>query len=110
MEEPKTILTVYIGETDIYEWSMGIGKTVLMPELLVGCEEVLYNDLAEVKCARVEAVIRGKPKAFDFSVRKTHIQDTLDKILEWALYEEKYELCERVKILNEYLEDKNNRF
>tara|TARA_B100001094_G_scaffold299220_1_gene323725 strand:- start:378 stop:710 length:333 start_codon:yes stop_codon:yes gene_type:complete len=110
MTDEREVLIVYIGETDIQEWTQGIGKTVLMPELLVGCEELLYNDLEELTCARVETIIRGKPKAFDFSVRKTHIQDTLDKILEWALYEEKYELCERVKILNEYLEDKNNRF
>jgi len=107
MDEPKTILTVYIGETDIYEWSMGIGKTVLMPELLVGCEEVLYNDLAEVKCARVEAVIRGKPKAFDFNVRYDGIDDTLNKIMSWSLQEEEYEMCQRVRDLQQYLENQN---
>jgi hypothetical protein len=32
----------------------------------------------------------------------------LDKILKWALIEEEYEICERVKNLNEYLE--NNTF
>lgn len=107
MEEPKTILTVYIGDTDIYEWTMGVGKTVLMPELLVGCEEVLYNDTDEVKCARVEAIIRGKPKAFDFNVTYDGIEDTLDKIMGWALQEEMYEMCQRVQNLQEYLENQN---
>lgn len=107
MEEPKTILTVYIGDTDIYEWTMGVGKTVLMPELLVGCEEVLYNDTDEVKCARVEAIIRGKPKAFDFNVKYDGIEDTLDKIMSWALQEEMYEMCQRVQNLQEYLENQN---
>lgn len=107
MEEPKTILTVYIGDTDIYEWTMGVGKTVLMPELLVGCEEVLYNDTDEVKCARVEAIIRGKPKAFDFNVTYDGIEDTLDKIMSWALQEEMYEMCQRVQNLQEYLENQN---
>lgn len=108
MTEEKKILTVHIGDTDIYEWTLGEGKHTLMPELLVGCEELLYNELDEVKCVRVEAIIRGKQKAFDFNVQRNHIQDTLDKILEWALYEEEYEICERVKNLNEYLE--NNQF
>jgi len=76
-----------------------------MPELLVGCEEILYSELDEVKCVRVETIIRGKKKAFDFNVRRNHIQDTLDKILEWALDEEEYEMCERVKNLNEYIEN-----
>lgn len=108
MTEEKKILTVHIGDTDIYEWTMGEGKDTLMPELLVGCEEILYNELDEVKCVRVEAIIRGTQKAFDFNVRRSHIEDTLDKILEWALNEEEYEMCERVKNLNEYLE--NNKF
>jgi hypothetical protein len=107
MDEPKTILTVYIGDTDIYEWTMGIGKTVLMPELLVGCEEVLYNDTDEVKCARVEAIIRGKPKAFDFNVTYEGVEDTLEKIMSWSLQEEHYEMCQRVQNLQQYLENQN---
>ena len=108
MTEEKKILTVYIGQTDIFEWTMNEGKSVIMPELLVGCEELLYNDLESVKCIRIEAIIRGNTKAFDFNVERENIDDTLDKILKWALAEEEYEMCERVKNLNEYLE--NNTF
>jgi hypothetical protein len=103
MDEPKKILTVYIGEEDIFQWTMGVGKSILMPELLIGCEELLYNDLDEVKCARIEAVIRGKAKAFDFNVKQDGIEDTLEKIMQWALETEEYEICQRVQNLNEYL-------
>jgi hypothetical protein len=65
MTEDKEVLTIYLGETDIYEWTQGVGKTVLMPELLVGCEEVLYNDINEVHCARIEAIVRGKYNRYD---------------------------------------------
>lgn len=104
MDEPKKIFTVHIGKNDIYEWTMGIGKETLMPELLVGCEELLYNDLEEVKCLRVESLIRGKQKAFDFSVKKEGVGDTLDKIMQWALENEEYETCSRVKNLMNKLE------
>lgn len=106
MTEDKEILTIYLGKTDIYEWTIGEGKTILMPELLVGCEEVLYNDKDEVKCARVEVIVRGISKAFDFNVQRENITDTLEKILEWALIQEEYEICERVKNLNQFLENK----
>ena len=108
MIEEKRVLTVHIGNTDIFEWTMNQGKKVIIPELLVGCEELLYNDLDTVKCIRVEALVRGKAKAYDFNIDRTHVEDTLDKILKWALAEEEYEMCERVKNLNEYLE--NNTF
>lgn len=104
MDEPKKILTVHIGKIDIFEWTMGTGKHILMPELLVGCEELLYNDLDEVRCLRVEAEIRGKQKAFDFSVKAEGVHDTLDKIMQWALENEEYETCSRVRDLIEFLE------
>lgn len=103
MDESKKILTVHIGKSDIYEWTMDKGKETLMPELLVGCEELLYNDLEEVLCIRVEAVVRGKQKAFDFSVKKEGVSDTLNKIMEWALELEDYETCIRVKNLLDYI-------
>jgi len=106
MTEDKEILTIYLGKTDIYEWTIGEGKAILMPELLIGCEEVLYNDKDEVKCARVEVIVRGISKAFDFNVQRENITDTLEKILEWALIQEEYEICERVKNLNEFLQNK----
>ena len=108
MTEDKKILTIHIGKIDIFEWTMGAGKEKIMPELLVGCEEILYSDLYEVKCLRVEALVRDKQKAFDFSVKRDGIDETLDKILIWALDEEEYEICERVKNLKEYIN--NNQF
>lgn len=108
MDEPKKIFTVHIGKNDIYEWTIGIGKETLMPELLVGCEELLYNDLEEVKCLRVESIIRGNQKAFDFSVKKDGVGDTLEKIMGWALETENYEICQRVKELNDYLDNIND--
>lgn len=103
MDEPKKILTVHIGKHNIFEWTMGSGKDILMPELLVGCEELLYNDLDEVKCLRVEAEIRGKQTAFDFSVKIEGLIDTLNKIMDWALEIEDYETCSRVRDLLNFI-------
>jgi len=67
MDEKKKILSVYIGRNDIFEWTQNKGKDILMPELLVGCEELLYNDLDEVLCLRVESLVRDKQVSFDFN-------------------------------------------
>ena len=104
IEEETKILTIYLGDTDIYEWTQGVGKSILMPQLLIGCEIMINEDVEEYKCARVEVMLRGEPKAFDFSVSKSQIKDTLDKILEWSLNEEEYEMCQRVKELQEKIQ------
>jgi hypothetical protein len=106
MDEPKKVLTVHIGKNDIFEWTMGKGKDLIMAELLIGCEELLYNDLDEVHCLRVETEIRGNQKAFDFSVKSEGVHDTLSKIMQWALENEEYEICSRVQNLLEYINNK----
>jgi hypothetical protein len=99
MDEPKNILTIYIGSNDIFEWATDNGRDILMPELMVGCEELIYNDLDEVKCLRVESFVRGKHIAYDFSIFRDGYEDTLNKIMEWALETENYEMCQRVQLL-----------
>jgi hypothetical protein len=102
MDEKKKILSVYIGRNDIFEWTQNKGKDILMPELLVGCEELLYNDLDEVLCLRVESLVRDKQVSFDFKITKEGVDETLDKIMEWALQNEEYEICQRIKLLKRY--------
>ena len=103
MLDSKGLFTVYIGETDIFEWTQGVGKSIMMPELLCSCEKLLYDDLLEIKAVRVEASIKGNKKSFDFLVKRDGIDDTLEKIMNWAISEEEYEMCQRVKNLQDYL-------
>jgi len=101
--DKETVFTAYIGETDVFEWTQGIGKHILMPILLKVCEQVIYNDLEEKTAARIEFLLRGKPKSYDFLVKFDGIEDTLEKIMSWALEEEEYEMCRDIKHLQEYV-------
>jgi hypothetical protein len=97
----QKVKTVYIGKTDIYEWTQGVGKNTLMPILLDSCEELIKKKLEKKLAVRIEAEIRGNSKAFDFVIQQEGVEDTLSKILDWALYEEEYEMCQRVQELVE---------
>lgn len=101
----ETVFTVHIGETDIYEWSQGVGKGILMPVLLEVCGEIIYSDVEEQIAARVNFSLKGKPKIYDFVVKRKGIWDTLNKIMNWTIEEEKYEMSQKVKVLQDYLAD-----
>ena len=102
MKEER-VFTVHIGETDIFEWTQGIGKAVLMPILLKVCEEVIYDNLKEKVAAKIQFSLKSKPKIYDFVVKKDGIDDTLSKIMGWAIDEEEYEMCSEIKKLQERL-------
>ena len=97
----KKVFTAHIGETDVQEWTQGVGKHILMPVLFKVVQELLDSDEDEMIAARIEFLLRGNPKAYNFVVKKDGIDDTLDKIMGWALDEEHYEMCSKVKSLQE---------
>ena len=105
----KEVLTIYIGEVDIQEWTQGVGKDILMPQMFESVKEMLSTGRDKVQFARVEASIRKKKRAFDFFVEYEGIWDTLEKLMEWALEEEKYEMCAEIRKIEEEL-DKENEF
>ena len=105
MEELKQILTIEVPvETTLHDWSQGKGKEVIFPELLIGCEELLYHDLEKVYCLKVITYENGRQDNIDFIVRRDGIENTLEKIMEWGLETEHYLLCSRVRDLNTILE------
>ena len=108
MKERHDILTAYIGDKDPHLWLQGEGKSILMPVLLKTAQEVVFDNLEEKQAARIEAQIRGNIKAFDFWVRFHNIEETLEKIMEWALNMEEYETCQEVKYLQDYVNDLKN--
>ena len=102
MDEPKKGTKIYIGDQDIYLWMHGNPQTI-WPELVTAAEELLYNDENEVLALQVENRINNKRGIFDLFVRKQEVNDTLSKAMVWAIDEEEYELCTRIKNLEDFL-------
>ena len=102
MDEPKKGTKIFIGDQDIYLWMHGNPQTI-WPELVTAAEELLYNDENEVLALQVEYRINNKRGIFDLFVRKQEVNDTLSKAMVWAIDEEEYELCTRIKNLEDFL-------
>ena len=102
MDEPKRGTKIYIGDQDIYLW-MNENPQTIWPEFVTAAEELLYNDENEVLALQVENRINNKRGIFDLFVRKQEVNDTLSKAMVWAIDEEEYELCTRIKNLEDFL-------
>jgi glutamyl-tRNA reductase len=107
MTEERRVYTVYIGEKDPYDWTINTGKNILMPIVLKTCEELIEEGLEKKQAVRVEANIRNTLKAFDFWVKRENLQETLDKVMDWALDNEEYEMCSIIKKLEERLQNED---
>lgn len=104
MAKSKKVLTCYIGSQDIYEWvTSDDGKKTMMPILIEGCESIIDKDLEEKKVLVVESIQKYASRRFSFYVRKEEMEETLGKIMDWALENEEYEICARVKKIEDNL-------
>ena len=108
MDEPKRGTVIHIGDTDIFTWTQN-NPHIIFPELIVAAEELLYKDKDEMFAFQVENMLGRKKQAFDFFVEYEGVWDTLEKLMEWALEEEKYEMCAEIRKIEEEL-DKENEF
>ena len=106
MDEPRRGTKIFIGDQDIYLWMHGNPQTI-WPELITAAEELLYNDEDEILALQIENRIKNKKNLFDLFVTKSEVNDTLSKAMAWAEEEEEYELCQRVKNLEDFLVKQN---
>ena len=110
MERPKfkvekfgDILTVYLGDSPVDEWIRGVGKSIMMPELLHACECIISSTSNTKLCAVIISEVNFKSYNYHISVKRKSMGDTLDKIMNWSLEHEEYKMCARVKKIQELL-------
>jgi hypothetical protein len=109
-EKKKIIIAVLSKHMTIKTWiKTDAGKQLIFPELLIGCEELLYSDLDKVFCMKVITHESRNLEPVDFVVRKRGVRKTLSKILEWALEIEDYDMATRVRNLVDVLNTKHEK-
>lgn len=93
------ILTVYLGDTPIEEWLHGVGKCIIMPHLLHGCELIMKGKSETKLCVILISEINFRTFNYHISVKRKSISDTLDKIMKYSLENEEYLMCARIEKL-----------
>lgn len=98
---------IFIGNKDPYEWVMYEGRETLMSVLYSTILDMYENELDEKIAARISFTFNGNDKSMDFLIKKDGIHETIDKVFEWALENEKYEWCSELKSIKEGLHDED---
>lgn len=109
---------VQIDDEDVQLW-LTENKGTVNHEVLTAAEKFVYDEMDEPVCAVVLNVggskYEVKGEAIDvltitIVVGKTEIDEVLSSINTWAIENEEYEMCQRIKNLNEYIEENELQF
>lgn len=102
MKKLKDILTVYIGNEDVENWSSELGHEIIISELIRGYQTLIRDSIDSLVFLIVNSDTRkGKLKTYDFIMFPDHMTSTLNKMLEWAIENEEYEKCAQIIKLKE---------
>jgi hypothetical protein len=99
---------IYIGDKDPQHWVLYDGKETLMGLLYSTILDVVENDLEEKIAVRIHCNFSNRQKSMDFVVNRNGIEDTIEKVFEWALENEEYEWCAELKSIQKQLESQND--
>lgn len=94
---------IYIGKRDIFEWTQGVGRNILMPKIFEASNDLIENELDSKLAVRVKFLEGNRKLTYDFVVQRKGIDNTLEKVMDWALQEEEYEMCSEIKRLQDKL-------
>lgn len=103
MEEERHIfeLNVPSGEVESF---MKDNRALMVAETLSASEELIYKDLDIIEVIRINIIQPRGKTILDCKLKKGDVIDGVGKLLEWALEYEEYEMCHRIKLLNEYID------
>jgi len=99
----ERINEIFIGDKDPFTWVMYEGKETLMGVLYSTILLVMEEELESKIAARIFYTYNGNKKSMDFVVNRDGIEDTIEKVFEWALENEEYLWCQELTYIKEDL-------
>ena len=98
---------IYIGDKDPHHWVLYDGKETLMGLLYSTILDVVENELDQKIAARIHCNFSNRQKSMDFVVNREGIEDTIEKVFEWALENEEYEWCAELTSIKKGLQNED---
>lgn len=107
MEVKRKILSFEVPYEDYVSWSL-TNRVMIMSETMVAAEELLYNNLEKTTVINLVLIKSPNEKLLrEATLNRKDIKETMELLMEWAIGLEEYELCVRIRNINEFLENDN---
>lgn len=107
MEEgSRKILSFKVKSGNLLEF-MDEKKPLIMSEVLSAAEELVYKELEVIDVCNITLNSPFGSTTVNCKLLKGDLDEGLNKLMDWTLETEEYEMSHRVKLLREYIENDN---
>jgi hypothetical protein len=107
-----TVLKINIGNQNLPDW-LNENKEIIVPEMVTTAEKIVYDNIKETvpvlmlvgekitKFVKSDQKSKNLNPSIIIGLDMSDIDDMLEKAFNWAIEKEEYELCHRIKLLQE---------
>lgn len=104
METNREIKTLQVNAAEYEEW-LDENKPIILTEMIDACEYLVLNELENTTVLKLLVDSSLGKMMQVFKVYKEHLSVGLEKVMQSCIKYEEYETAQRVKELQEYLQE-----
>jgi hypothetical protein len=108
MKERREILTFEV-QFDEFGDFLESNRPLMVNEVVSAVEDMMYNDLDVVDVCTIKVVLPIGGTVMNCALKREDVEEGLQKLLEWTIEVEEYELSHRIKLIQDWINENGLR-
>lgn len=108
MKEHRELLTFEVPFEE-FEDFLDNNRPLIVNEVVSAVEDMMYNDLDVIDVCTIKVILPIGGTIMGCKLKRDDVEEGLQKLLEWTVEVEEYELSHRIKLIQDWIKENGIR-
>jgi hypothetical protein len=108
MKERREIITFEVPFEE-FEDFLDSNRPLMINEIISAVEDMMYNDLDVVDVCTIKVTLPIGGTIMNCALKRSDVEEGLQKLLDWTVEMEEYELSHRIKLIQDWIKENGIR-
>ena len=108
MKEHRELLTFEVPFED-FEDFLDNNRPLIVNEVVSAVEDMMYNDLDVIDVCTIKVILPIGGTIMGCKLKRDEVEEGLQKLLDWTIEVEEYELSHRIKLIQDWINENGIR-
>lgn len=108
MKETREIITFEVPFDEFGDF-LESNRPLMVNEVITAVEDMMYNDLEVVHVCSIKVVLPIGGTIMNCALKREDVEEGLQKLLDWTVEVEEYELSHRIKLIQDWIKENGLR-
>ncbi len=108
MKEHRELLTFEVPFEE-FEDFLDNNRPLIVNEVVSAVEDMMYNDLDVIDVCTIKVILPIGGTIMGCKLKRDEVEEGLQKLLDWTIEVEEYELSHRIKLIQDWINENGIR-